>query len=340
MNKERISFQKDTMGLYPLPLRLKQALVAIKGEEDVPRSKFGFSSLSQLHLLVGHKLWRGKPYIKNKVIITNLFNHTPTPIEEGWSTKVTQVRDFRGRRLTYDSHNGTDFAIPIGSLVCTAAPGRVVAILSEFNRGGLKIFVDHGLGLMTCYAHLAKSLVKVGDNLNRGQTIAISGYSGLDGFVTFPFGMPHVHFNVWLNGQPIDPFANGENPSMWYAGEFPAPAMEEYIPTIVSNYSAEKLTEVIASCKTNRIRERLTSIMDIYTRAAFTIIEMNYYPTRFSLHQSVYDKTYPRLPRLDLPFSINQFSSVVFLDKVLPSLIRKEKLASQKSNGNKHKHLK
>lgn len=329
MSEKKISFLKDTMGLYPLPLRLKQAIVAIKGEEDVPRSKFGFSSLSQLHLLVGHKLWRGKPYINNKVIITNLFNHTPTPIEEGWSTKVTKVRDFRGKRLTYNSHNGTDFAIPVGSLVCTAAPGSVVAILSEFNRGGLKIFIDHGSGLITCYAHLAKSLVKVGDNLNRGQTIAISGYSGLDGVITFPFGMPHIHFNVWLNGLPVDPFAYGVNPSMWYAGELPAPVVGESLQTNASNYSTEKLNEVINSCKTNSVREKLNSIKDINERAVFTIIEMNYYPTRFALRQNVYDKTYPRTPQLDLPFSKNHFNGVVFLDEVLPSLILKEKFASQ-----------
>ena len=72
--------------------------------------------------------------------------------------KKTQVADFRGRDLTYDSHNGTDFAIPVGTRVLTAAAGRVVRQVSEFNRGGLKLFVDHGQGLMTCYAHLARPL--------------------------------------------------------------------------------------------------------------------------------------------------------------------------------------
>jgi murein DD-endopeptidase MepM/ murein hydrolase activator NlpD len=159
MAKQKIRFLGDTLGLAPFPLRIKQALVTIRGEEDVPPSRWGLSSLKQLYPKVALKLWRGTHFIPNKVIISNLFNHTPTPHENGWSVRKTQTLDFRGRGLTYDSHNGTDFAIPVGTTVCTAAAGKVVHVVSEFNRGGLKIFIDHGEGLMTCYAHLAKSLV-------------------------------------------------------------------------------------------------------------------------------------------------------------------------------------
>ena len=69
MQKQKLRFFGDTMGLAPFPLRFKQALIALRGEEDVPRSRWGLSSLSQFHLRVSHRLWRGKPYIKNKVII-------------------------------------------------------------------------------------------------------------------------------------------------------------------------------------------------------------------------------------------------------------------------------
>ena len=323
MQKQRLRFLGDTMGLAPFPLRLKQAMIAIRGEEDVPPSRWGLSSLSQLHLKVSHKLWRGKPYINNTVLISNLFNHTQTPIEEGWSVQKTQTRDFRGRHLTYNSNNGTDFAIPVGSVVCTAAPGVVVAVLSQFNRGGLKVFIDHGEGLMTCYAHLAKSIVQVGDVLERGQAIAISGYSGLDAAVTFPFGVPHVHFNVWLNGEPVDPFAHEEHTGLWIAGELPAPATagkDSFTPSV---YHAANVEQAIENCKTPFVRERLMQHDLLELRAAHTIIEMNYYPTRFTKRINVYDKTYPRTPRLDLPFSSSEFQQVVFLDDVLPSLIKK-----------------
>ncbi len=317
MQKQRIRFLGDTMGLAPFPLRFKQTLTALFGEEDVPASKFGLSSLSQLHPRVGLKLWRGKPYLQGKVIISNLFNHTQTPFEDGWSVKKTQALDFRGRQLTYDSHNGTDFSIPVGTTVCTAAAGTVVAVMSQFNRGGLKVFIDHGEGLMTSYGHLAVSMVKPGDVLSRGQVIAISGYSGLDAAVTFPFGVPHVHFNVWHNCVPVDPFEHGQEVSMWNNGAIPAPASDTastYVPVV---YNHTLVTQVINSCKTETVRQRLLAITDAVEQAAHTIIEMNYYPTRFDKHYNLYDKSYTRRARLDLPFKASDFSEVVFLDDVV-----------------------
>ena len=305
------------MGLAPFPLRFKQALVALFGEEDVPASQWGLSSLSQLYPRVGIKLWRGKPYIRNKVIISNLFNHTQTPIEEGWSVKKTQALDFRGKRLTYNSHNGTDFAIPVGTKVCTAAAGKVVAILSQFNRGGLKIFIDHGEGLMTCYAHLAKSLVQVGQVLQRGQAIAISGYSGIDAVVTFPFGVPHVHFNVWLNCQPVDPFGHAGALSLWATGNLPAAAPDNECKYIPSAYREGLVQHVIQSCKTETVKTRLSEITFPEEQAVHTIIEMNYYPTRFTQPVNVYGRAYPRSGRLDLPFSAADFDEVIFLDEHL-----------------------
>lgn len=324
-SENSLSFFGEVIGLRPLPLRLRQACKALMGEADVPRSKWGISSLSQLHLRVAKKLWKGQYFVERKVVISNLFNHTQTPISDGWSVKRTQVLDFRGRRLTYNSHNGTDFAVPVGSTVCTAAPGKVVAVISEFNRGGLKIFIDHGQGLMTCYAHLARALVHVGSVLKRGSPIAISGYSGLDAAVSFPFGMPHVHFNVWLNGEPADPFAHGDKVSMWRhnLNSSNTDSKDElYEPSV---YAERQLNTLIHHCKTESVRQHLYSIQDVNERAVQTIIQSNYYPTRFEKRVHVYDKVYPRSPVLDIPFLSEQFDGIVFLDDVLPSVIRREK---------------
>lgn len=317
MRKEKLRLFGDVMGLSPFPLRFKQALITFRGEEDVPKSKFGFSSLKLLHPKISPKLWRGKPYLDKTVIISNLFNHTQTPVEEGWSVRKTQVRDFRGKDLTYNSHNGTDLAIPVGSSVCTAAPGEVVEIRSELNRGGLKVFIDHGEGLMTCYAHLAKAKVRVGDIVGRSQEIAISGYSGLDGVLTYPFGIPHIHFNVWLNGEPVDPFAYGENKSMWAGIYLPTVSKSSDSTFTPSEYNETKTNAAIITCKTLRVRERISSIKQLKYKAAHTIIEMNYYPTRFSERINIYDKEYAREPRLDLPFKAEEFEKVVFLDDIL-----------------------
>jgi murein DD-endopeptidase len=316
MTKEKIRL-RELMGLVPYRLRFKQALIALRGEEDVPRSKFSISSLKQLYPKISPKLWKGKFYIDKTVIISNLYNHLQTPVENGWSVKKTQMLDFRGRKLTYDSHNGTDFAIPTGTTVCTAAPGEVVEVRSEFHRGGLKVFVDHGNGLMTCYAHLARSLVKVGDILKRAQPIAISGYSGIDAFVTYPFGIPHIHFNAWLNGESIDPFPHNGNASLWRKGDLPVPADDLELDFNPSVYNEERLIEAINICKTPFARERILANQHIKHKAAHLIIEMNYYPTRFDKRLNIYDKEHPRQPLLDLPFKGSEFNDIVFLDDIL-----------------------
>ena len=225
--QRRLRFFGEVMGLSPLGLRLQQAKVALLGEEDVPASRTDLSALAQFRPRYGPLLWAGRFPVARRALITNLYNHTQTDIHLGWSVAKRQVRDFRGRRLTYDSHNGTDFSIPVGTPVLTPAAGKVARVVSEYNRGGLKIFIDHGDGLMTSTAHLARPLVEEGQVLTRGQPIALSGYSGLDALLTFPWGTPHIHFNVWLNAEPIDPFPYEGHVSMWRAGDRPLPPTEE-----------------------------------------------------------------------------------------------------------------
>ena len=83
LRRHDLRLAADVMGLHPLPLRWQQAKIALRGEEDVPKSTFGLSSLKQLYPGISPKLWRGEYYVKNKVIISNLFNHTQTLIEQG-----------------------------------------------------------------------------------------------------------------------------------------------------------------------------------------------------------------------------------------------------------------
>lgn len=305
----------EAMGVRPVGLRLRQALVALRGEEDVPPSRFDRSSLALLRPRLSLPMWVGRAPVPRRVIITNLYNHRQTPIEEGWSVRRRQLRDFRGRTLTYDSHNGTDFCIPLGTTILAAAPGVVVRVVSEFNRGGLKVFVDHGRGLMTCIAHLARSLVDVGQEVQRGEPIALSGYSGLDGAATFPWGVPHIHFNTWLNAEPVDPFPHDGAPSLWRTGALPMPIVGgEAEPVERSVYDPERLERGIAACVTARSRARLAAIADTEIRAAELIAELNYYPTRFPERVSPYATVHPREARLDLPVSADDFDGVVFAD--------------------------
>jgi murein DD-endopeptidase MepM/ murein hydrolase activator NlpD len=306
----------ESLGLRPLDVRLRQAMIALRGAEDVPPSKFGLSSLRLLSPRLGLPLWAGRFAVPRRAILTNLFNHTQTPVEAGWSVRKTQVRDFRGRGLTYDSHNGTDFAIPRDTTVVTPAQARVVRIDCEFNRGGLKVMLDHGGGLCTCSAHLARVLVAEGDTLERGQPFAISGYSGLDGLVTFPLGIPHVHFNTWFEGVPVDPFAVGGEESLWIDG-MPRPARTSDPGGLEpSEYDEAAIAAAVDACITPSARSRLTALPNLEARAAHLIWEQNYYPTRFPLRGSPYARRHERRPRLTLPFLGRDFDGVLFADEL------------------------
>jgi murein DD-endopeptidase MepM/ murein hydrolase activator NlpD len=101
------------------------------------------------------------------------------------------------------SHKGElsfDFKMKKGSKICAARPGIVIATKSDSNNGGLKdeflddgnhIIVQHDDGSTAHYWHLLQNgvVVKIGDNVTKGQII---GYSGNTGYTAFP----HLHFQL------------------------------------------------------------------------------------------------------------------------------------------------
>lgn len=308
------------MGLSPPRERLRQAMIALRGDADVPPSRFGVSSLRLLDPWLAIPLWRGRYAVERKVVLSNLFNHRPTPIELGWSVARTQVEDFRGKGSTYDSHNGTDLCVPRGTPMLAPASGVVVRVVSEFHRGGLKLAIDHGDGLITSSAHLARVLVEEGELVRRGQQVAVTGYSGLDSLVSFPWGIPHIHFNVWLDGRPIDPFArtgHGDEASLFVGGwPTPIPAGVDPEEPRGSEYDPARVDAIVGACRTRPVRERLASVAPLVRRGGHVIFEMSYYPTRFPDRASPLREVHPRAPRLHLPFAAAHFDGVVFRDEL------------------------
>jgi len=303
---------RETFGLAPLPVRAREAWLAVRGDATVPATRFGLSSLGILHPALSIRTWLGVRRADRRVPISCLYNHTPTPQADGWSLRRTQVRDFRGGSLTYDSHNGTDFAVPVGTVVVAAAPGVVQRISSEFNRGGLKIFIDHGRGLVTTSNHLARALVEVGQLVARGQPIALSGYSGIDAVVAFPWSVPHVHFNVWLDGEYVDPFAAGDEPALWLHGNQPRAAAADLDeqPVTPTAWNPATIAAAIELCTDLASRQALEHEPDLGRRAMDLLFLRNYYPTRFAGHPPLYPDSHPRQPWLTLPF--RDFVGVTF----------------------------
>ncbi|WP_018946039.1 peptidoglycan DD-metalloendopeptidase family protein [Thioalkalivibrio sp. AKL17] len=94
-------------------------------------------------------------------------------------------------------HHGTDFAMPVGTPIQAPADGRVTRV--EHDRyAGRFIVIEHGQGYSTRYLHLDRALVSPGDDVERGDRIALSGNTGRS-------TGPHLHYEVHVKGRPKDP---------------------------------------------------------------------------------------------------------------------------------------
>ena len=114
----------------------------------------------------------------------------------GWVTSGFGFRKspFTGLR---EKHEGWDIAARNGAPVRTTADGVVVVEGREYGYGNL-VEIDHGYGLVTRYGHNSKHFVKVGDRVKRGQVVVLVGNTGRS-------TGPHLHYEVLLNGVPVNP---------------------------------------------------------------------------------------------------------------------------------------
>ncbi|MDH3977712.1 MAG: M23 family metallopeptidase [Gammaproteobacteria bacterium] len=94
-------------------------------------------------------------------------------------------------------HKGVDFAGKRGGDIVAVA-GGVVTYSGKRSGYGNLVEINHGSGYVTRYAHNDQNLVAVGDQIQPGQKIALIGSTGRA-------TGPHVHFEVWHRGRPVDP---------------------------------------------------------------------------------------------------------------------------------------
>ncbi len=118
-----------------------------------------------------------------------------------------------GNRRSYNNgafhyyHTGQDFTVCAQNLnIYAAAPG-VVIFAGPLDIKGNFTIIDHGRGVYTGYAHQSAFLVKPGDRVEAGQQIGVIGNTGRS------VG-PHLHFEVWVDGVPV-------NPMDWILNEYP-----------------------------------------------------------------------------------------------------------------------
>ena len=94
-------------------------------------------------------------------------------------------------------HKGIDIGASMGASVIAAADGRVTSV--DYNAArGYYIVIDHGNGYATLYQHLSRQDVTVGDMVYQGDQIGAVGDTGVS-------TAPHLHFEIHVNGTPVDP---------------------------------------------------------------------------------------------------------------------------------------
>jgi murein DD-endopeptidase MepM/ murein hydrolase activator NlpD len=115
----------------------------------------------------------------------------------GWLT--SQFSSMREHPILHINrpHEGIDVTAPMGANIEAPAGGTVVRAGWETGYGNV-VEIDHGYGLLTRFAHASRLLVRVGQRVSRGDVIAQVGNTGLA-------TGPHLHYEVHVNGRPVDP---------------------------------------------------------------------------------------------------------------------------------------
>jgi len=120
----------------------------------------------------------------------------PAAYTESFPSRFGSRRNYNGTGYNY-YHAGLDFYGGTGAEITAPARGRVVFADALTVRGNTTI-VDHGWGVYTAYLHQSEIRVSPGEVVEAGQIIGLVGATGR---VTGP----HLHWEVWVGGVPVDP---------------------------------------------------------------------------------------------------------------------------------------
>lgn len=136
-----------------------------------------------------------------------LMEAVPKIVERGTKIPPTYIKPLQGGTLTSgfgyrslfggSNHYGVDWATPTGTTVYASCGGTVTRA-GWSSSYGYCVYISHPDGRETRYAHNSKLLVSVGDVVAQGQSIALSGNTGQS-------TGPHVHFEIRINGTPVNP---------------------------------------------------------------------------------------------------------------------------------------
>jgi murein DD-endopeptidase MepM/ murein hydrolase activator NlpD len=168
----------------------EQLVVALHEKVDKLRRKLYVESRSQDEVVQladnKEKLFAAIPAIQpiaNKQLIA---------LASGFGQRIHPV--YKVKKM----HTGIDFAAEIGTPIYATADGKVISVDVKFSGYGKLVEIDHGFGYRSRYAHMHEFAVRIGQNIKRGDLV---GYVGNTGLST----APHLHYEVLINGNQVDP---------------------------------------------------------------------------------------------------------------------------------------
>lgn len=157
--------------------------------------------VEQLHLAVNNQEDGFDTLLKSLEDQQNLLASTPTirpidPRQESWITSRFGYRQspFTGRR---EFHKGYDISTREGTPILATAAGTVTYVGRKGFLGKV-VIIDHGHGMVTRFGHCQEILKKKGEKVKRWEPIATVGNTGRS-------TGPHVHYEVMINGLPVNP---------------------------------------------------------------------------------------------------------------------------------------
>ncbi len=115
------------------------------------------------------------------------------------------LKRLRNKTIVAGFHKGADIRAAAGTPVLAANAG-VVLLASSFTAHGKTVLSNHGQGVMSIYLHMQKLLVRPGQKVRKGEVIGLVGSTGLA-------TAPHMHWQVYVHGVPVDP-------AQWLETEF------------------------------------------------------------------------------------------------------------------------
>lgn len=156
-----------------------------------------FDRLAQIGDQAGRNALELQHLLSNLSQQKSLLQSIPSIVPvNGWITSGfgKRVSPFTGERSV---HMGLDIASNIGAPIFAPADGVIIFTGTKDGFGNF-VMVAHGYGIVSHYGHTAQVLVQPGQTVKRGDQIATVGMTGRT-------TGPHVHYEVWLNGNAVDP---------------------------------------------------------------------------------------------------------------------------------------